>query len=134
MSGRPRLVDTFVLVGISIENASPSQCEVRGGLQKNLKNNSYIQLRDIDVKNAFPEGFLMRVSATPISRWHLFAIPDALKSLNSLHFIRKTYYNLIWLGKFQENKRLHLEVGVALTLIINASGNEFITSISLNCI
>ena len=133
MSGRPRLVDTFVVVGISIENASPSQCEVRGGLQRNIKNKSYIQSRGIDVKNAFPEGFLMRVTATPISRCDLFAIRDAVKSLNSLHFIRETYYNLIWLVKFRENKRFPLEIGVPLTLIENASGNEFITSISLNC-
>ena len=69
------------------------------------------------MKNAFPEGFLMRVSATPISRRNLFAIPDALKSLNSLHFIRKTYYNLIWLVKFREMVSWIYSASVAVKIL-----------------
>ena len=45
------LVDTSVITGMSIENILLRKCDVRGGLLKNLKNNSYIQSNDIYVND-----------------------------------------------------------------------------------
>ena len=132
LSGRSKLVDTSVITGNAIENALPWQIDVRAHRRKYFQNNPFWQSRDIDVKNSFPEGFLMRVSGTPTSKCKLFAIWDTLKSLDFQDFIKKTYSNLIWLAEYRKNKSLHFKVGVPLTLIKNASGNEFLTSISLN--